>query len=201
MNPIETYNFPQRQRILSIARTALGEMLTTGDVRPAQPAADEQFLHQPRGCFVTLHHRHGHLRGCIGTFDASDVLHRNIVRMTAASTRDPRFTSNPVVLAEYNDLIVEVSVLTPMQRIADPRQMRLGVDGIYIKSNRQNVSGCFLPQVATEQKWNVEQTLSYCCAHKMGLSSDIWKSPASALEFFVFQSIIISEAVAHGSAS
>jgi AmmeMemoRadiSam system protein A len=194
-----TYPVEQQRRMLAIARAALEQVLLGID--PPIPAigGDEKCLSEPRGCFVTLHHRHGRLRGCIGTFEAVRSLIENIVHMTAAATRDPRFVYNdPVVLAEINDLLLEISVLTPMQKIDDPRRLRLGVDGVYIKAlpNGRPVTGCFLPQVAGEQGWNVEQTLSACCSHKMGLAADAWKSPASGMEFFVFQSDIVAE---HGS--
>lgn len=191
------YSAEQRRRMLTIARTALTQILSYRD--PPDPAIDdhEHYLLEHRGCFVTLHHRHGHLRGCIGSFEPDRPLGRMITRMTAAATRDPRFVDRPVVLAEINDLHIEVSVLTPMQRVADPRTMRLGIDGISIRGqiNGRRVGGCFLPQVALEQRWTVEQTLSYCCTHKMRLPPDAWHNGHSKdLEFYLFQSVIVAEA-------
>jgi uncharacterized protein (TIGR00296 family) len=60
--------------------------------------------------------------------------------------------------------------------------LRLGVDGIYIKSG--SLSGCFLPQVATETGWNKEEFLSYCCSHKAGLPADAWKQPDTEVYLF-----------------
>jgi AMMECR1 domain-containing protein len=56
------------------------------------------------------------------------------------------------------------------------------VDGIYIKKG--GLSGCFLPQVATETGWSKEQFLSYCCAHKASLPPDSWKDPDTEVYLF-----------------
>lgn len=191
--PQPHYTPEQRRRILSIARQAVRTALES---RRAQRPADiaESWLLEPRGCFVTLTRR-GDLRGCIGTFEANRPLIDNILEMSGASTRDPRFVHDSVTLAELMELTIEVSILTPMQRIDDPRKFRLGVDGIYLKHTHRRVSGCFLPQVAIEQGWNVEQTLDYCCSHKMGLPPETWRDSIASggLECYVFQSTIISE--------
>lgn len=78
-----------------------------------------------------------------------------------------------------------------MQPIDDPRKMHLGIDGIYITGPFRQ-SGCFLPEVAVEENWDVETTLTMCCAHKMGIAPDAWRDPTK-LKFFVFQSTVISE--------
>ena len=52
--------------------------------------------------------------------------------------------------------------------LSHARWMRIGEDGIYIKDTASGHSGWFLPQVAPEQGWDAEETLSYCCSHKMG---------------------------------
>ena len=74
--------------------------------------------------------------------------------------------------------------------VASLPQVRLGVDGIYIRSHDR--SGCFLPQVAPEQGWDVEQTLTAGCAHKMGLAEDAWRAPTD-LQFYCFQAIVFGE--------
>ncbi len=194
--PTAHYTPPQQRRILTLARSTIEAVLSYRD--PALPPlnSDESYLLDKRGCFVTLHHRHRGLRGCIGTFETDEPLGLQIVQMAAAATRDPRFVWNdPVVLAEINDLVIDVSVLTPMQRAADPLAMRVGIDGVSIRGQWQGrrVSGCFLPQVASEQGWNARQTLEYCCSHKMNIPADAWR-PGRGLEVYFFQSTIITEA-------
>lgn len=50
-------------------------------------------------------------------------------------------------------------------------------------------SAVFLPQVATEQGWSLEQTLSHLAA-KAGLPPDAWKDGA---KFTVFEAVVFSE--------
>ena len=187
------YTPEQERRISSIARSAIVSSLRGKHFDPGA-AENEPYFAEPRGCFVTLNHQSGKLRGCIGTFEADAPLLHNVVRMAEASTRDPRFVDDPVTTDELEDLRIEVSILTPLTPIDDPTEMRLGIDGIYITGKRfgARVSGCFLPQVATEQGWDVPTTLSMCCAHKMGLPADAWKPP-TRLEFCTFESTVIEE--------
>jgi AmmeMemoRadiSam system protein A len=100
----------------------------------------------------------------------------------ASATSDPRFLDNPITEEELNELDIEISVLSPLQKTDNPLSLRLGIDGIYIK--RDYASGCFLPQVATETGWNKEEFLSYCCAHKAGLPADAWKDPQTEVYLF-----------------
>jgi AmmeMemoRadiSam system protein A len=172
-------NREQKQTLLSIARRAL-EAQTAGRTPPT-PSSDDPELTRPCGAFVTLHN-HGDLRGCIGTFHADGPLVATISEMAVAAAQDPRFYNRPVTAAELFEIDVEISVLSPLRRIAKPLDFQLGVHGIYITNGRR--TGCFLPQVAEETGWTKEQFLSYCCSHKAGLSANAWKDPATHVSIF-----------------
>lgn len=138
------------------------------------------------GAFVTL--RNGpHLRGCIGTFDASNPLLATLERMAVASLGDPRFRDRPVSVRELSDIRIELSLVSPMTPIADPLSLTIGVHGIYIRQGHR--TGCFLPEVATEQEWSVEEFLSECCAHKAGLPPDAWRSRKTQVHVFTVHKI------------
>jgi AmmeMemoRadiSam system protein A len=170
----------QRQILLKVARETIKGIITGGP--PPTPQSDDPELNAHCGCFVTLKNKGG-LRGCIGQFTSEKPLIELIAEMAKASaTGDPRFFANPITPQELEELDVEISVLSPLQRTDDPSSLRLGTDGIYIK--RGHASGCFLPQVATETGWNKEQFLSYCCAHKAGLEADAWKDPDTEVYLF-----------------
>lgn len=186
----QRYNAEQQRRLLAIARRGVDAALG-GPPPDLAVGDDEGYLFEPRGCFVTLRRRSDHaLRGCIGTFDAGTPLIENVSSVAAAATRDPRFVDHPVTRDELPQLVLDISVLTPVTPIDDPTQLRLGIDGIQIAGGGR--SGVFLPQVAVEQGWDVQTTLSMCCAHKMGLDGDAWRPPTD-LKFAVFQSIVIEE--------
>jgi AmmeMemoRadiSam system protein A len=171
---------PQKQTLLTVARDTV-EAVITGEQIP-KPKADDPELNAHCGCFVTLKNK-GRLRGCIGQFTSESPLIELVSEMAKASaTGDPRFFANPITPGELEELDIEISVLSPLQRTDDPLSLRLGVDGIYIKKGR--TSGCFLPQVATETGWSKDEFLSYCCAHKAGLPADAWKEPQTEVYLF-----------------
>jgi AmmeMemoRadiSam system protein A len=173
-------NDEQKKTLLKIAHDTVEAVIRRREI--IKPESDDPELNAPCGCFVTLKN-HDRLRGCIGQFTSDSPLIELVAEMAKASaTGDPRFYSNPITADELEKLDVEISVLSPLKRTDDPLSLRLGIDGIYIKKGR--ASGCFLPQVATETGWSKEEFLSYCCAHKAGLTSDAWKNPETEVYLF-----------------
>ena len=173
-------NENQKQTLLKVARDTV-EAVIKGEPTEA-PQSDDPELNAPCGCFVTLKN-HGRLRGCIGQFTSDSPLIELIGQMAKSSaTGDPRFFADQISAGELDQLDVEISVLSPLERTDEPLSLRLGVDGIYIKKGR--ASGCFLPQVATETGWSKEEFLSYCCAHKAGLAPDAWREPETEVYLF-----------------
>jgi len=173
-------NETQKKVLLKTARDTV-EAVIKGD-STENPQSDDPELNAPCGCFVTLKN-HGRLRGCIGQFISDSPLIELVGQMAKASaTGDPRFFADPISADELDQLDVEISVLSPLQRTDEPLSLRLGIDGIYIK--RGHTSGCFLPQVATETGWSKEEFLSYCCAHKAGLPPDAWREPETEVNLF-----------------
>ncbi len=173
-------NDKQKQTLLKVARDTV-EAVIKGKTTEA-PQSDDPELNAHCGCFVTLKN-HGRLRGCIGNFISDSPLIELVEDMAKASaTSDPRFFADRISARELDQLDVEISVLSPLQRTSEPLNLQLGVDGIYIKKGR--ASGCFLPQVATETSWSKEEFLSYCCSHKAGLAPDAWKDPETEVYLF-----------------
>lgn len=173
-------NDVQKQILLKVARDTVEAVI--GKQPTEAPQSDDPELNAPCGCFVTLKN-HSRLRGCIGQFTSDSPLIELVGQMAKSSaTGDPRFFADPITAGELGQLDVEISVLSPLQRTDEPLSLRLGVDGIYIKKGR--TSGCFLPQVATETGWSKEEFLSYCCAHKAGLSPDAWREPETEVYLF-----------------
>ena len=169
-----------RRELLSIARSALVAAVNCEPLPEVSSKRPE--LQAKCGCFVTYKNRE-RLRGCIGCFTSEAPLWRTVAEYAAISaTQDLRFSSNPITSKELAEIDIEISVLSPLERIADPLDLKLGVHGIYIQ--RGGRSGCFLPQVATEWKMTKEQFLSECCAHKAGLSADAWRDPATSVSVF-----------------
>jgi AmmeMemoRadiSam system protein A len=90
----------------------------------------------------------------------------------AAALYDDRFP--PVDKNDLKDLDMEITVLSPLTLIRDIHQIELGKHGILVKSGGR--SGVFLPQVATETGWSLEEFLGHCSRDKAGLGWEGWKS-------------------------
>jgi AmmeMemoRadiSam system protein A len=138
-----------------------------------------------QGAFVTLK-KHGELRGCIGHREADQPLCQVVGSMALqAAFNDRRF--KPVEADELDEIEIEISLLTPFRRIASAGEIELGRDGVYLVKNGR--SAIYLPEVAVEQGWNVEETMAHLC-RKAGLPPDAWKSGA---ELYTFRSVLIRE--------
>lgn len=167
-----------RTSLLRIARSAI-----ESELFGAPPASTDAGLAAlpAAGAFVTLRKR-GQLRGCIGTFDTSRGLIETIRTMAVSAAHDPRFAHCPIGAAEFADIDIELSILSPLERIQNPLDFELGRHGILVRSGVH--SGCFLPDVATERKWTREQFLDECCSQKAGMGKGGWRKPNC--EVFVF---------------
>jgi hypothetical protein len=176
----ETLNQTEQEILKDIARETIKKYVQDR-VIPEFKIKDER-LNKIQGAFVTLKKK-GELRGCIGEIIAAAPLWQVVRDMAiAAATDDNRF--NPVAPEELKDLTYEVSVLSVPQAINDWRQINLGQDGVIVKKGFK--SGVFLPQVATETGWTLEEFLSQLCVQKAGLAADCYKND-SAVEISIFQ--------------
>jgi len=178
-------NAEDKTTLLALARSTV-ETAVREDRALDPPTETSPELQQERGAFTSLH-LHGKLRGCIG-FTAPRKTLAGTVRDTAllAALRDPRFS--PVQAAELDDLEYEISVLSPLRRVLDPTQIKIGVHGLLIKNGDKE--GLLLPQVPVEWKWDRETFLAQSC-HKAGLPLDAWKDPET--DIFAFTAVVFHE--------
>ena len=178
-------NKEQRRKLLEIARSSIETYLKTGK-KPEVTEADP-LLTKEMGAFVTLHEQ-GELRGCIGNIVGKGPLYLTVRDMAVeAAVDDPRFP--PVQLSELKDIEIEVSALSPLEKVDSADKIQMGVHGVIVK--RGFNSGIFLPQVATETGWSKEEFLSQLCAQKAGLSPDAWKDKGT--ELYIFTAEVFSE--------
>ena len=110
------------------------------------PPAGGEYLSASAGVFVTIRHRHGELRGCIGTIApaCANVVEETWRNARLAALHDGRFS--PVELRELPELRFEVSVLHPPEAIESPDQLdpqRYGV----IVSTEDGRRGLLLPAI------------------------------------------------------
>lgn len=179
----------EKRALLHEAQAVLANIFThavPSDLEYLLYPMPSEALQKPYGAFVTLKNKDGSLRGCIGRIVTNEPLYKTVATVTRdAALNDPRF--EPVSEKEYKNLSIEVSVLGLARSVATEKEIRLGIDGIIIEYEGR--SALFLPEVATEQKWNVEQTLD-ALSDKAGIDRTLWRS--GKVSFKTFQTITIS---------
>jgi len=178
-------NKEQKKQLLTLARRSIETYLSTG--KKLEVSESDQLLQTEMGAFVTLS-EHGQLRGCIGNMVGRQPLYLTIRDMAVeASTGDPRFAQ--VKLPELKDISIEISVLSPLERVDSPDKIVMGTHGVMVRQGFR--SGVFLPQVAQETGWSKEEFLSTLCTQKAGLPADAWKDKST--ELYVYTAEVFSE--------
>jgi AmmeMemoRadiSam system protein A len=173
----------ERAELLGLARMAVRVAvgLEPADTVGALLAA-RAVRQPPQRCaaaFVTLT-EDGELRGCIGTLDGTAPVGEAVAWAAMnAARRDPRF--EPVDAAELSSLHLDVSVLGPMVRLADPVRFRPGIDGLVVEAGFRR--GLLLPEVATMAGLDQRGMLEATC-RKAGLPPGAWCDPATAVHAF-----------------
>jgi len=179
----------EKKTLLSIARDTLekhfqGKSEVLKDV--GNRYSITPVLKEKAGVFVTLR-KHGDLRGCIGSIIGVEPLWEGVRNNVLKSAfHDPRFY--PLQERELKETEIEISVMTPLQKIDDYSKIRLGTDGVVIR--RGYHQAVYLPQVATETGWNLDQFLGHLC-QKAGLKGNAYKE--GGMEFHVFQALVFEE--------
>jgi len=175
----------EKSELLALARTSVEHAVEQG--RPYQPEPSKsEALNQELGAFVTLRIG-GDLRGCIGYTSAMKPLYMT-VRDTAtlAAQRDPRF--QPVSVIELPRLTYEISVLSPLRRVTNIEQIKVGQHGLLMKNG--DSEGLLLPQVPVEEHWDRQRFLEQTCA-KAGMRTECWKDENT--DIFMFTAVVFPE--------
>ncbi len=163
--------------LLRVARESIASHLATGR-REAVRTRDPELL-KPAAVFVTLT-RAGQLRGCIGVLEARAPLVETVADFAvAAAVEDGRFP--PVTAAELPGLRIEISVLSPMTRVASAEAIEPGRHGVLVRRGRRQ--GLFLPQV-WEHFRRKEDFLDELCRQKAHLDARAWQDPETELRVF-----------------
>ncbi len=151
------------------------------------------------GAFVTVKGKNEQLLGCIGRPYPSDTLLENVIQSAVdAAYYDPRFS--PLDPKYADSVLLEVSILSQPEQVnfKSPDELlkliKVGRDGIIVEWALG--SGLLLPQVPVEEKWNVEEYISYGCL-KAGADRGLWKR--GNLRVYKFTASVFSEIEPNGS--
>jgi MEMO1 family protein len=175
----------EKAELLALARKSVEYAVEVKEPYAPDASASET-LNQEHGAFVTINEA-GQLRGCIGYTAAKKPLYMT-VRDTAtlAALQDRRF--KPVTVAELPKLEYEISVLSPLRRVLDVEEIRIGEHGLLMKNGK--FEGLLLPQVAAEQGWDRQTLLEQTC-RKAGMVAECWKDEDT--DIFMFTAVVFGE--------
>jgi len=176
----------EREKILciNIVREAIAKKINLLD--KMSPCPNEKVFSDFFGLFVTLEKR-GRLRGCIGYIIPHKSLYETLLDLAiAAAFKDNRF--DPVTKEEFDELCVEISILSPLYEITDKSEVFVGRDGLYIQHPKG--SGLLLPQVATKYNWDRDTFFKETC-RKAGLAESLLFD--KQMKIYRFEAEIFSE--------
>ena len=174
--------------LVRLARKTVDEYVT-GKRKLEPPADTPEHLKEKSGVFVTLNAIAGGgvaLRGCIGRpYPTQPLVEATIDSAVDSAANDPRFP--PVTPKELDNIIVDLSVLTPPKKIEYsspddlPNLVKVGRDGLI--ASRGMWRGLLLPQVPVDWKWNSLEFLERTC-NKAGLPENAWKDRNTKIQIF-----------------
>ncbi len=165
--------------LVILARQAIEAHVRTGQ-QIAVPKELPPEMERHAGAFVTLH-RHGQLRGCIGTIQPlCPTLAEEVIRNAISSaSRDPRFA--PLREDELEDLEIKVDVLNEPERIDSEEQLDPKRYGLIIQSLSQPWKrGLLLPNL--EGIDTVDAQVYWTRYHKAGITD-----PDEPVEMYRFE--------------
>jgi AmmeMemoRadiSam system protein A len=128
--------------VAKLAREAVENYVRNSKVVKATPVCPDMEIRA--GVFVSLH-KHGELRGCIGTFEPTrkDVAEEIVFNAISSATQDPRFPA--VCGEELGDLDYSVDVLTSPEPVEDVSELDARRYGVIVESGWRR--GLLLPDL------------------------------------------------------
>ena len=172
----------EKQTLLTMAFNAISARVDHKNRFSSPKEEMTEAMERKCGAFVSVYVDH-HLRGCIGTFSEEEPLYKNVTKMAvSAASEDARFTT--IHPDELSRIVIEISILTPRQRIYNPSEIVIGKHGIYMKHGANR--GTLLPQVAVKQECTVKEFLGSCAKHKAGIGWEGWKTA----ELYTYEAIV-----------
>jgi len=137
------------------------------------------------GAFVSVYLQ-GELCGCIGYMSSHTPLYKLVQKLVVeAAFNDKRFKAPKK--RDVNEIRIEISVLTPLVKVASSNAIEVGKHGIYVKKGLQ--SGTFLPQVGERNRWTAEEFLGHCSRDKAKIGWDGWRSA----DVFTYEAIVFTD--------
>ena len=176
----------EKRVLINAARDSI-KSLFGDDVIPEKDVSKHPVLGRTGpGAFVTLT-INKQLRGCIGYITSRMTLYDTVCEAAKqAAASDPRF--RPLSKNELNKICIEISILSPLSPISGYEDIKIGTHGLVLEE--QFNRGLLLPQVATENNFDLPKFLTAIC-EKAGLNPYEWKE--RKINIKIFTATVFSE--------
>ncbi|MBI5094249.1 MAG: AmmeMemoRadiSam system protein A [Candidatus Hydrogenedentes bacterium] len=166
--------------LLQIARDAMQDCVTHGNLRDLGNYRLTQTLCERHGVFVTMRCA-GHLRGRAGSVNCDKPLAQALQAFAVQATlHDEEY--RPVAPNETDDIDIEITVVRPgesadksLAPVEDLDDIEAGRDGLYLERMEPWTAAVVLPQEARAHRWDEAHCLSALCK-KASVQAGAWKS-------------------------
>ena len=150
--------------IVKLAKETVENYIREGKIPKPEELTPE--MKERAGVFVSIH-KHGQLRGCIGTSEPTkkNVAEEIMSNAISSATRDPRFP--PVGTSELPALEYSVDILTQPEPVKDIKELDPKEYGVIVESGFRR--GLLLPDL--EGVDSAEEQIAICRL-KAGISPD-----------------------------
>lgn len=173
------FSFEEKRLLFQLVRESIESKLYENRVTTQISIEEYPILATKCGVFVTLTIA-DQLRGCIGYITSEEPLYQTIKDAAiGAAFDDPRF--HPLTPTEYEQVEIEISVLSEPFPMKDYNDIVLGKHGLILQEG--NKRGLLLPQVPVEHGMTKEQYLDAICK-KTGLRQSLWHEKLLTISLF-----------------
>ena len=161
---VASFEAKELSPLVQLAKKTVETFVNEGKVIKPEELTPE--MKEKAGVFVSIH-KHGELRGCIGTFEPQqrNVGAEIITNAISSATRDPRFP--PIAPNELKDLDYSVDVLTSPEPVENQDQLDPKKYGVIVESGFRR--GLLLPDL--EGVDSVDYQIDIC-RQKAGIMPD-----------------------------
>ncbi len=179
-------NAHEKSELLALARKSVeyavheGKLYDSGGKlkRVIEPGARRVRYFEESGRIARLHRIHVFAEALV-----PDGARHGCIRRAAATLAFRRCRPRNCRKLEY-----EISVLSPMRRVLDVRQIKVGEHGLLMKDDTHE--GLLLPQVPVEEKWDRQEFLEETCA-KAKMRASCWKDENT--DIFQFTAVVFGD--------
>ncbi len=175
----DVLSMDDRQKLLKIARQFV-ESTVRHQLDPMLVDTTQRLRTLKHGVFVSIY-TGAQLKGCRGVIESNLPLYSEVARVARSAATDIRFSHILLDHLQLAGAVVEVEVVSNLEKTTTPLDFQIGAHGIAIRTPKK--VGVFLPDAIAKQGWTQEQALDECCKRKLDLDKGAWQTDVTVFKF------------------